>query len=243
MTEQSIAPASASSVDYQHRGWILAVMCTALVMVVAGVSMLANAMPSIAASLDASQSSQQWIVDSYALVLAALLLPAGAIGDRFGRRGALIAGTAIFGIGSLLSAFVDSAGPLIGLRALTGLGAALLMPGTLSTITSVFPPEERAKAVGIWAGFAGAGGTLGILVSGALLEQFWWGSIFLVTAGLAALSCIGVILVVPSTRSEEHVGLDPRGSVISAHRHRPARARHHRRARTRAGPTRSLWPV
>ncbi len=191
-------------------------MCTALVMVVAGVSMLANAMPSIAASLDASQSSQQWIVDAYALVLAALLLPAGAIGDRFGRRGALIAGTAIFGIGSLLSAFVDSAGPLIGLRALTGLGAALLMPGTLSTITSVFPPEERAKAVGIWAGFAGAGGTLGILVSGALLEQFWWGSIFLVTAGLAALSCIGVILVVPSTRSEEHVGLDPRGSVISA---------------------------
>ena len=120
-------------------------MCTALVMVVAGVSMLANAMPSIAASLDASQSSQQWIVDAYALVLAALLLPAGAMGDRFGRRGALIAGTAIFGIGSLLSAFVSSAGPLIGLRALTGLGAALLMPGTLSTITSVFPPEERPR--------------------------------------------------------------------------------------------------
>ena len=89
------------------------------------------------------------------------------------------------------------------------------MPGTLSTITSVFPPEERAKAVGIWAGFAGAGGTLGILVSGALLEQFWWGSIFLVTAGLAALSCIGVIAVVPSTRSEEHVGPRParRGGV------------------------------
>jgi len=217
VTEQFSAPAPTSTAfDYEHRGWILAVMCTALVMVVAGVSMLANAMPSIAGSLDASQSSQQWIVDAYALVLAALLLPAGAMGDRFGRRGALIAGTAIFGIGSLLSAFVSSAGPLIGLRALTGLGAALLMPGTLSTITSVFPPEERAKAVGIWAGFAGAGGTLGILVSGALLEQFWWGSIFLVTAGLAALSCIGVIAVVPSTKSEEHVGLDPRGSMISA---------------------------
>jgi EmrB/QacA subfamily drug resistance transporter len=213
VTEQSLAPAS---VEHEHRGWILAVMCLALVMVVAGVSMLANALPSIAADLDASQSSQQWIVDSYALVLAALLLPAGALGDRFGRRGALVAGTAIFGIGSLLSAVVGSAGPLIGLRALTGLGAALLMPGTLSTITSVFPPEERAKAVGIWAGFAGAGGTLGILVSGALLEQFWWGSIFLVTALLAALSCIGVIAFVPSTRSEEHVGLDPRGSIVSA---------------------------
>jgi EmrB/QacA subfamily drug resistance transporter len=211
--EQQHAP---EPVRYRHRGWILAVMCLALVMVVAGVSMLANALPSLAADLDASQSSQQWIVDAYALVLAALLLPAGAIGDRYGRRGALVAGTAIFGAASALSAFAGSATPLIGLRALTGLGAALLMPGTLSTITSVFPPEERAKAVGIWAGFAGAGGTLGILASGALLEQFWWGSIFLVTAGLAALSCIGVVAVVPSTRSEEHVSLDPRGAVMSA---------------------------
>src|SRR2546429_8405025 len=83
--------------EFAHRGWILAVMCLALVMVVAGVAMLANALPSIAADLDASQSSQQWIVDAYALTLAALLLPAGAVGDRFGRRGALIAGTAIFG--------------------------------------------------------------------------------------------------------------------------------------------------
>jgi EmrB/QacA subfamily drug resistance transporter len=203
-------------VQARRRGWILAVMCLALVMVVAGVSMLANALPTLAADLDASQSSQQWIVDAYALVLAALLLPAGALGDRFGRRPALIAGTAIFGLASALSAVVGSAGPLIGLRALTGLGAALLMPGTLSTITSVFPPEERAKAVGIWAGFAGAGGTLGILASGALLEQFWWGSIFLVTAGLALLSCLGVIAFVPDTRAEEHVSLDPRGSVVSA---------------------------
>ncbi len=210
MTEQA-APAR-----YQHRGWILAVMCLALVMVVAGVSMLANALPSIAADLDASQSSQQWIVDAYALILAALLLPAGALGDRFGRRRALIAGTAIFGVASALSATVGSATPLIGLRAVTGLGAALLMPGTLSTITSVFPPEERAKAVGIWAGFAGAGGTLGILVSGALLEQFWWGSIFIVGAVLATLACIGVIAFVPDTRAEEHVGLDPRGAIISA---------------------------
>jgi EmrB/QacA subfamily drug resistance transporter len=203
-------------VEYANRGWILAVMCLALVMVVAGVSMLANALPSIAADLDASQSSQQWIVDAYALTLAALLLPAGAIGDRFGRRGALIAGTAIFGIAAGLSAGTSSAEQLIGLRALMGVGAALLMPGTLSTITSVFPPEERAKAVGIWAGFAGAGGTLGILISGGLLEQFAWNSIFVVTAGLAAVACLGMILVVPSTRAEERVAFDPRGSIISA---------------------------
>ena len=97
-----------------------------------------------------------------------------------------------------------------------GIGAALIMPGTLSTITSVFPPEERAKAVGIWAGFAGTGGTLGLLASGALLEGFYWGSIFLVTAGLALAALLGVIFVVPSTKSSEHVGLDPTGSVLSA---------------------------
>ncbi len=205
-----------ATTEYPNRGWILAVMCLALVMVVAGVSMLANALPSIAADLDASQSSQQWIVDAYALTLAALLLPAGAVGDRFGRRGALIAGTAIFGVAAGLSALAGSPNELIALRALMGIGAALLMPGTLSTITSVFPPEERAKAVGIWAGFAGAGGTLGILASGALLEQFAWGSVFVLTAVLAGVACVGMILVVPTTRAEERVAFDIRGSVVSA---------------------------
>ena len=103
------AVAGGTTTEYANRGWILAVMCLALVMVVAGVSMLANALPSIAADLDASQSSQQWIVDAYALTLAALLLPAGALGDRFGRRGALIVGTAIFGVAAALSALAGSA--------------------------------------------------------------------------------------------------------------------------------------
>src|SRR3954462_12553685 len=103
--------------EYANRGWILAVMCLALVMVVAGVSMLANALPSIAADLDASQSSQQWIVDAYALTLAALLLPAGALGDRFGRRGALLGGSALFGVAAALSATVSSSGQLVALRA------------------------------------------------------------------------------------------------------------------------------
>ena len=225
--------AAGTTAEYANRGWILAVMCLALVMVVAGVSMLANALPSIAADLDASQSSQQWIVDAYALTLAALLLPAGAVGDRFGRRGALIAGTAIFGVAAGLSALAGSPDELIALRAFMGIGAALLMPGTLSTITSVFPPEERAKAVGIWAGFAGAGGTLGILASGALLEQFAWGSVFVLTAALAAVACVGMILVVPSTRAEERVAFDIRGSIAVGRRHRPPRARHHRRPRPR----------
>ena len=198
------------------RNAILAVMCLALVMVVAGVSMLANGLPHLAAGLDASQSQQQWIVDAYALTLAAFLLPAGALGDRFGRRRALIIGLVVFGAASALAATAGDASALIAYRALMGIGAALIMPGTLSTITSVFPPEERAKAVGIWAGFAGTGGTLGLLASGALLEGFYWGSIFLVTAGLALAALVGVVLVVPSTKSSEHVGLDPTGSVLSA---------------------------
>jgi EmrB/QacA subfamily drug resistance transporter len=199
-----------------RRSLVLAVMCGAVVMVVAGVSMLATGLTEIAADLDASQSQQQWIVDAYALPLAALLLPAGALGDRYGRRGALIVGIALFGGAALVGVAADTPNQLIALRAVMGLGAALLMPGTLSTITSVFPPEEQAKAVGIWAGFASVGGTLGMLVSGALLEGFAWGSIFLVTAAVAAVLLVGTLVAVPSTRATEHVGLDPLGSVLSA---------------------------
>ncbi|MET0921305.1 MAG: MFS transporter [Acidimicrobiia bacterium] len=202
--------------EFKNRNLILAAMCLALVMVVAGVSMLANSLPDLAADLGASQSSQQWIVDAYALTLAALLLPAGALGDRYGRRGALIAGVALFGIGAAFCATAGSSNELIAFRALMGVGAALLMPGTLSTITSVFPAEERAKAVGIWAGFAGAGGTLGILVSGALLEEFYWGATFVMSAILAAIAFVAIVALVPSTKSSEHVGLDPVGAVLSA---------------------------
>jgi EmrB/QacA subfamily drug resistance transporter len=208
--------AEALAPQFAHRNLILAAMCSALVMVVAGVSMLATSLPRLAADLGASQSSQQWIVDAYALMLAALLLPAGALGDRYGRRGTLIAGVALFGGASALAAGVSTPSQLIALRALMGVGAALLMPGTLSTITSVFSEEERAKAVGIWAGFATAGGTLGILISGALLEQFFWGSIFLVTAAIAVVTLVAIILVVPSTKAPERVAFDPLGSVFSA---------------------------
>jgi EmrB/QacA subfamily drug resistance transporter len=201
---------------YGRRNLILAVMCLALVMVVSGVSMITNALPHLAAGLGASQSDQQWIIDSYGLTLAALLLFAGALGDRFGRRLALIGGIVVFGLTALLSVWADSPGQLIALRALMGVGAALIMPGTLSTITSVFPAEERPKAVGIWAGFAGAGGTLGILMSGALLEAFDYTSIFVVTTAFAVVTLVGVVLVVPTTRATEHVGLDPLGTVLSA---------------------------
>jgi EmrB/QacA subfamily drug resistance transporter len=202
--------------NVRQRTLVLVAMCIALVLVVASVSSLAIGLPDISAALGLSQATQTWVVDAYALTLASLLLVAGAVGDRYGRRPALIAGIVIFGAGSLLSALAGSAAMLIAFRALTGVGGALIMPGTLSTITSVFPPEERARAVGIWAGFAGAGGTLGMLGAGWMLGHFSWTSIFYVTALLAAVTLVATVTFVPDTRSSEHVGLDPLGTVLSA---------------------------
>jgi EmrB/QacA subfamily drug resistance transporter len=200
----------------RRRTTVLIAMCLALVMVVAGVTMLINALSLIAEDLQLSQSRQSWVVDAYALPFAALLMIAGALGDRYGRRGALLTGSAIFGVGSLLSALATSGDALLAFRALTGVGAALIMPGTLSTITSVFPEDRRARAVGIWSGFAMGGGTLGMLGSGLLLQRFWWGSVFVAAALLAAVAFTAVALAVPSTRSSEPVSLDPGGTVLSA---------------------------
>jgi EmrB/QacA subfamily drug resistance transporter len=206
---------SGPTLSPQRRRLVLAAMCLALVLVVAGVSSLNVALPSIARDLSASQSNQQWIVDAYALALAALLLPAGALGDRFGRRRTLLVGVAIFGVSAVLSAFADSASSLIALRAASGLGAALIMPGTLSTITSVFPETERAKAVGVWAGFAGSGAFLGLVASGALLEGFWWGSVFLVIGALAAVAFLFALFAVPETSDPDEANLDPPGALFS----------------------------
>ena len=200
----------------RQRTMVLVAMCLALVLVIAGVSMLAVGLPDVAADLGLSQTTITWVADAYALTLASLLLVAGALGDRFGRRGALLVGIVLFGVGSALSGLAGSGGELIAFRALTGLGGALIMPGTLSTITSVFPPEERARAVGIWAGFAGAGGTLGMLVAGWLLGAHSWQSMFFVTATAAAVTFLAIVAFVPATRSTEHVGLDPVGAVLSA---------------------------
>ena len=200
----------------RQRTLVLASMCLALVLVIASVSSLAIGLPSISEALGLSQTTQTWVVDAYALSLASLLLVAGAAGDRFGRKGALLVGVVIFGIGSVLSSLAGSGGALIAFRAFTGIGGALIMPGTLSTITSVFPPEGRARAVGIWAGFAGAGGTLGMLGAGWMLGSHSWQAIFYVTAGVSAVVFLGILAFVPATRSGEHVGLDPLGTVLSA---------------------------
>jgi len=204
-----------SLTDPRRRGAVLRVMILSLMLVVSAVASLNVALPGLAADTGASQSELQWIVDSYALVFAALLLPAGAIGDRFGRRTVLAAGIAIYGTASLAALFASTAGQLIGLRALMGVGAAFIMPVTLSVITTVFPPEERGKAVGTWVGVAAGGAIVGLLASGVLLEFFSWPAIFALNVVLAVASFAGTLLVVPATRASRPPRLDPVGALLS----------------------------
>lgn len=203
------------AVGHPDRWRILAIMCTCLVLVVAGVSSLNIAIPSIIDALRPTSTQTLWIVDSYALVFAGLLLPAGAIGDRYGRKGALLAGLAIFIGGALWSAWSDDPTMLITARGSMGIGAALIMPATLSIIVSVFSPADRGKAIAVWAGFAGAGGAIGIIGGGALLEAFWWGSVFFINVPIALIAMGLIAMMVPTSRDEGRTPLDPIGSVLS----------------------------
>jgi len=208
--------------DIHHRRWfLLGVLCLSLVMVVMSVSGLNVALPSMQQSLDADATDLQWIVDSYALIFAGLLLTAGAIGDRFGRKGALLSGLAVFAGGSLIGAFADSSSMVIVSRAVSGIGAAFVMPATLSLLTVVFPPHERGKAIAIWAGFAGAGGALGPLLVGLLLTgwwvvpSFWWGSAFVVNVVISSLVLGAAAFFLPRSRDDSSTPLDPIGALLS----------------------------
>ncbi|MDP8938394.1 MAG: MFS transporter [Actinomycetota bacterium] len=202
-------------VIHRRRWFLLAVMCLSLVMVVMSVAGLNVALPSMQRELDASASDLQWIVDVYALVFAALLLPAGAIADRFGRKGTFLVGLAIFAAGSVVGGIGTGATQIIVGRVINGIGAAFVMPATLSLIATVFPPAERRRAIAVWAGFAGAGGALGPMVSGALLENFWWGSALLVNVPIVALVATAVWLFSPTSRDPAATPLDPVGAVLS----------------------------
>jgi EmrB/QacA subfamily drug resistance transporter len=212
-----VAPARTLDPDQVHarRHLILATMCLSLVLIVVSVSSLNVAIPTLSTDLQPTQPELLWIVDAYALVFAGLLLPAGALGDRFGRKGALQVGLAIFGLASIAATFADGPGQLIVLRGVMGAGAAFVMPATLSIIVNVFPPAERAKAIAIWAAFAGAGGAIGPVVSGYLLDHYWWGSVFLANLPFVALALVIGAVIVPTSKDPNHGRLDPIGAVIS----------------------------
>jgi EmrB/QacA subfamily drug resistance transporter len=190
-------------------------MCVSLGTVLSAVASLNVALPVLARDTGASQTELQWIVDAYALVFAALLLPSGAIGDRFGRRRTLLTGLVIFGLGSVAAMMVSQPVSLIVIRGILGVGAALVMPSTLSIITTTHPKEERAQAVGVWAGVAGGSAILGLLCAGTLLEFFSWPSVFGLNAVLALISIVATLVVVPESSDANKARLDPVGALLS----------------------------
>jgi len=215
--------------DWQHdadhvhrRRWLtLIVLCLSLVVIVVDNSILNIALPTLSKSesqggLGAQASDLQWIVDSYVLVFAGLLLTAGALGDRFGRYRALAGGLAVFGVGSALAAFSSSANSLIGFRALMGVGGAFIMPATLSVVTNVFhDPKERGRAIGVWAGVSALGLALGPVTGGFLLEHFWWGSVLLVNVPVVIVALVGGFLLIPDSRDPSAPRVDVPGALLS----------------------------
>jgi EmrB/QacA subfamily drug resistance transporter len=205
---------------YDRRWKTLAVLCASLIIVIVGNTVLNVALPTLQlpaseGGIGATNTDIQWIVDAYGLVFAGLLFTAAALGDRFGRKGALQAGLVIFGLGSLLGVFAESSGVLIAARAIMGVGAAFVMPSTLSILANVFPARERAKAIAIWAGISGAGAAIGPVASGLLLDHFWYGSVFLVNLPIIALALVAGYVLVPKSRDSKQTPLDPVGALLS----------------------------
>ena len=200
---------------HARRWFLLGIMCLSLVLVVMSVSGLNTALPTMQRDLGATASELQWIVDAYAVVFAGLLLSAGAIGDRFGRRRALLGGLVVFGVGALLGGLAGDASQVIASRAVMGIGAAFIMPATLSMITAIFPPHERPRAIAVWAGFAGAGASIGPIVTGALLEGYWWGSTLLVNVPIVVATIVAVRAFAPDSRDDTRTPLDPIGALLS----------------------------
>lgn len=201
---------------YERRWWTLGVLSLSLVIIVAAVSSMNLTLPSLVRQLDATSTELQWIVDAYALVFGGLLLFFGALGDRYGRKGTLQVGLAVFGFATLAAAtLADSAAQLIAIRAVMGVGAALIMPATLSIITAIFPPEERSRAIAIWVAFVGVGGAIGPLMAGLLLESFWWGSVFFINVPITAVALLASISLVPRSKDDGGRRLDPVGGVLS----------------------------
>jgi len=199
---------------HPRRRRVLLVMCLSLLVVVIDNTVLNTALPTLARVLPAGTSSLQWITDAYTLCFAALLIPAGALGDRYGRRRSLLGGLAVFALGSGAAAFASGAGTLIGARIVMGLGAAFVMPATLSILNAVFPPKERPQAIAAWSAVTGIGIVVGPTLGGLLLAHFWWGSIFLVNIPLVAVALAGVLLTVPETAEPGGHRLDFLGTVL-----------------------------
>jgi DHA2 family multidrug resistance protein-like MFS transporter len=209
-----MAPAAPESIA-PHRWRALAALVVSLLVVVLDNTVLNVALKTIQQDLGATQSQLIWAINAYSLVFAALLFTWGVLGDRYGRRRILMLGLLLFASASLLSAFAQSPEQLIAARALMGIGGASVLPVTLSIITVIFPPEERGRAIGIWAAAVGGAVALGPLLGGFLLEHFWWGSVFLINVPIIVVGIGGILANVPESRNPHPGRLDPVGLVLS----------------------------
>src|SRR3989338_3720845 len=190
---------------HARRWWILAVLCLALMIVMIDNTVLNVALPTLSRELKASSSHLQWMVDAYSLIFAGLLFTMGAIGDSYGRKGILQVGLVVFGLTSAYTAFMaDSAIAVIVARGVMGLSAAMIMPATLSILTNVFPPKERAKAVGIWAGVVGVGVAIRPVLGGYLLNHFSWHSVFTINIPIVIVCLLVAGMLVPRTADPSH---------------------------------------
>ncbi|MFE7132134.1 MFS transporter [Streptomyces sp. NPDC057638] len=204
---------------HRRRWAILYVLMFSLLIVVLDNSILNVAVKTIASpapsGVGATQSQLEWAINSYTLVFAGLLFTAGLLGDRLGRKRALLFGMFVFGAGSALAAFSGTPGELIAYRATMGLGAAFVMPATLAVLMNVFERDEQVRAMGVWSGSVGVAIAVGPVTGGLLLEHFWWGSIFLVNVPVVIIASVAMAVLVPDSRDPEPGRIDPLGVLLS----------------------------
>src|ERR1035437_2827365 len=199
-----------------RRWWALGALALSVLVVGLDLTVLNLALPTLAADLHASTGDLQWFVDAYSLVLAAALLPAGLLGDRFGRKKLLTGALVVFGAASLACTYSGSAGELIAARTVLGLAAAVILPLSLAVIPVLFTAAERPRAIAAVGGATFLGFPIGPLLGGWLLDHFWWGSVFLINVPVVVIALIAVVLLMPESRSERRLRLDVPGVLMSS---------------------------
>ncbi|WP_439946537.1 MFS transporter [Streptomyces sp. BBFR109] len=200
---------------YARRWWALLVLCLSLLIIVMANTALTVAAPDMTRDLGLSSSDLQWVIDGYTVPYAALMLLLGAIGDKYSRRGALVLGLLVFGGGAVFGYLADSAATVIAARAVMGVGAALIMPATLSLLAATFPRAERAKAITLWTATAGLAIAAGPVVAGALLKNHGWASTFLINVPVAAVALVAAFVLVPPSKAGHHDRIDYVGGLLS----------------------------
>ncbi|NNN28820.1 MFS transporter [Streptomyces sp. S3(2020)] len=200
---------------YARRWWALVVLCLSLLIVVMANTSLIVAAPDMTTDLGLSSSDLQWVIDGYTVPYAALMLVLGSIGDKYSRRGALVTGLLIFAGGSVMGSLVDETALVIAARAIMGVGAAVVMPATLSLLVATFPRGERAKAITAWTATSGLAIAAGPLLAGYLLEDHAWGSTFLINVPIALVAVLGALALVPPSKAAAMGRIDYVGGLLS----------------------------